>query len=90
MTELDRQARAEAIASLRRYFDENMPEPLGELPAGMLLDYFLAEVGPLVYNGAVAEAQTRMLRAVGDLTGDLYEKPFGYCPAQDARRKRRT
>lgn len=89
MTELDRQTRAEAIASLRRYFEENMPEPIGELPAGMLLDFFLAEIGPLVYNGAVAEVQTRMLRHVGDLTGDLYEKPFGYWPAQDARRKGR-
>lgn len=88
MKALDRQTRTEAVASLQRYFAENMPEPLGDLPAGMLLDFFLAEVGPLVYNAAIAEAQTRMLRHVGDLTGDLYEKPFGYWPAQDAKRKR--
>ncbi len=87
MTPLDKQARAEAVASLRRYFDENMPEPLGELPAGMLLDYFLEEVGPLVYNQAVADAQTRVLRHAGDLTGDLYEKPLGYWPRTDAKRK---
>lgn len=89
MKELDRQVRAEAVASLQRYFAENMPEPLGDLPAGMLLDFFLAEVGPLVYNASIGEAQARMLRYVGDLTGDLYEKPFGYWPALDAKRRGR-
>ncbi len=88
MTELNKQARVDAVASLRRYFDENMPEPIGELPAGMLLDYFLEELGPVIYNGAIAEAQTRMLRHLGDLTGDLYEKPFSYWPKVDAKRKR--
>lgn len=87
MKPLDKGARQEATASLQRYFAENMPEPLGELPAGMLLDYFLEEVGPLVYNTAIAEAQARMLRHVGDLSGDLYEKPFGYWPRADAKRK---
>ena len=33
--------RADAVASLQRYFDENLPEPIGDLPAGMLLDFFL-------------------------------------------------
>ena len=87
MNPLDRQTRAEAVASLRRYFDANMPEPLGELPAGQLLDYFLEEIGPLIYNGAIGEAQARLLNQVGDLTGDLYEKPFGYWPALEARRR---
>lgn len=89
MKELDRQHRVDAIASLQRYFAQNMPEPIGDLPAGMLLDFFLAEIAPLVYNNAISEAQTRMLRTVGDLTGDLYEKPFGYRPAQDEKRRGR-
>ena len=89
MTDLNKQARADAIASLRRYFDENMPEPIGDLPAGMLLDYFLEEVGPTIYNGAINDAQTRMHRHLTDLTGDLYEKPFGYWARVDAKRKSR-
>ncbi len=89
MTELNKQARADAIASLKRYFDENMPEPIGDLPAGMLLDYFLEELGPTVYNAAISDAQTRMHRHLADLPGDLYEKPFGYWPKVDAKRKSR-
>ena len=87
--ELNRQQRADAIASLKRYCDENLPEPIGDLPAGILLDYILEEIGPLVYNQAISDAQSRLSTVVADLTGDLYEKPFGYWPAVDAKRKRR-
>ncbi len=87
--ELDKQTRADAVASLKRYVEENLPEPIGDLAAGMLLDYFLEEIGPVIYNQAIGDAQTRLQRTVADLTGDLYEKPFTYWPARDARRKTR-
>jgi uncharacterized protein (DUF2164 family) len=89
MTELDKKTRADAIASLQRYFHDNLPEPIGDLPAGMLLDFFLEELGPVIYNLAITDAQTRLLRNVSDLTGDLYEKPFSYWPRLDAKRKAR-
>ena len=65
--ELSKEARAQAIASLQRYFEENMPEPIGELPAGLLLNFFLEEIGPAVYNRAIADAQARMEQRVVDL-----------------------
>ena len=89
MTELDKKTRADAIASLQRYVHDNLPEPIGDLPAGMLLDFFLEEIGPLIYNAAITDAQTRLLRNVSDLSGDLYEKPFSYWPRVDAKRKPR-
>lgn len=87
--ELSKQARADAIASLRRYFDENLTEPLGELPAGLLLNYFLEEIGPVVYNRAIADAQSRMEQRMADLAGELYAGEFGYWPRQEAQRKTR-
>ena len=39
--DLTKQVRADAIASIQRYFEENMPEPIGELPAGLLLNFFI-------------------------------------------------
>ena len=44
--ELTKQARAEAIASTERYFEENMQERIGNIAAGALLGFFLQEVGP--------------------------------------------
>jgi uncharacterized protein (DUF2164 family) len=87
--ELSKQARSEAIASIQRYFIEQMPEPIGELPAGLLLNFFLEEIGPAVYNKAIADAQARMSSRVSDLTGELYSEEFSYWARQDAKRKNR-
>ena len=51
-------------------------EPIGDLPAGQLLNYFVEEIGPVIYNKAVADAQARMLRRVDDLSGELYVVSF--------------
>lgn len=85
--ELSRQARAEAVASIRRYFEENLAEPIGELPAGLLLNYFLEEIGPAVYNRAIADVQSSMEQRMADLAGELYADEFGYWPRQEAKRK---
>ena len=66
-----------------------MPEPMGDLSAGLLLDYFLEEIGPVIYNKAIADAQTRMHQRVADLPGELYEDEFQYWPRAAARQKRR-
>lgn len=88
-TELPKQTRAAAIASIQRYFEENLPEPIGELPAGLLLKFFLGEIGPVVYNQAIADAQARMQQRVGDLSGELYADELEYWPKADAKRKSR-
>lgn len=87
--EFSEQLRAEAIASIQRYFEENFPEPVGNLPAGKLLDFFVEEIGPVIYNRAVADAQSRMALRVSDLSGELYADEFQYWPREDARRRNR-
>jgi uncharacterized protein (DUF2164 family) len=89
MTELPRNVRADAIASLRRYFEANLPEPIGELPAGLLLDFFLEEIGPVIYNAAISDAQVRMQGTLADLPGDLYEQPLQYWPRLEGKRRKR-
>ncbi len=88
--DLSKKSRADAIASIQRYFEENMPEPIGDLPAGLLLDFFVEEVGPAIFNRAVADAQTRMQLRVADLTGELYVDGFQYWPKLDAKRRKRS
>lgn len=87
--ELNKQQRADAIASLQRYFAENFPEPIGDLPAGLLLNFVLEEIGPVIYNQAISDAQTRLLQRVTDLNGELYADEFQYWPRADAKRKSR-
>ena len=86
--ELSKQARGDAIASIQRYFDENMTEPIGELPAGLLLNFFVEEIGPAIYNQAVADSQTRLQQRVADLDGELFEEAFQYWSRVKAKRNK--
>lgn len=78
MKELTKDERKDAIASIQQYFERNMPEPVGDLAAGLLLDFFLRDIGPLIYNAAVAEVQTRLQDRLTDLDSELYVAPFTY------------
>jgi uncharacterized protein (DUF2164 family) len=87
--ELSKQTRADAIASLQRYFEENLPEPIGNLPADLLLNFFLEEIGPAIYNKAIRDAQAQMLQRATDLDGELYADEFQYWSKLDSKRKSR-
>ena len=86
--ELPKEKRAEAIASLKKYFEDEAREPIGDLRAGLLLDYFLEEIGPAIYNRAIADAQARLTARVADLEGELYADEFQYWPRQAKKKKK--
>ena len=88
MIELSKQTRADAIASIQQYFERNLPEAIGELPAGLLLNFFIEEIGPAIYNQAVKDAATRMQQRVADLEGELFEDEFQYWPRAEAKHRR--
>jgi uncharacterized protein (DUF2164 family) len=87
--ELSREARAVAIASIERYFRENMDEPIGNVAAGGLLGFFLEEVGPSIYNKAVADVQERLQARVSELDIEAHEEEFGYWRKYGGRGKAR-
>ena len=87
--ELSKQARSDVIASMQRYFEENLSEPIGDLPAGLLLNFILEEIGPAIYNRAIADAQSRLEQRVQDLSGELFADEFQYWPKADAKKKNR-
>ncbi len=75
---LKKEAEQQAIVSIKRYFVEQMDDEVGDLKAKLLLDFFLAEVAPTVYNGAIGDAQAFFTGKVADLEGSCYEMEFGY------------
>ena len=87
--ELSEDVRAAAIASIQRYFDANMDEPIGNIAAGGLLGFFLEEIGPAVYNRAIADAQERMQARIVELDIDLHEEPFQYWRKFESPRRRK-
>ena len=88
--EIDKDARKEAIASIERYFKANMDEPIGNIAAGALLGFFVEEIGPLIYNQAVADVQERLQARVSELDIEVHEETFAYWRKFDqAKGKRR-
>ncbi len=86
--ELSKERRADAIASIKRYFEESVREPIGDLAAGLLLDFFVEEIGPVIYNRAIAEAQARVQLHVSDLEGELYAPEFPYWPKMEKKKRK--
>lgn len=76
--EINKEARTRAIQSIQRYFDENMEESIGNITANALLQFFLTEIGPSVYNQAVLDTQERLLRAVEEVDIEVHEEEFEY------------
>ncbi len=76
--ELPRDARQQAIASIERYFSEHLQQKIGNVAAGGLLGFFLEEIGPVVYNRAVADVQERLQQRVAELDIEIHEDEFQY------------
>jgi uncharacterized protein (DUF2164 family) len=76
--ELEPDTRKRLVASIQRYFEQEVGEEIGDLQAGFLLDFCLKEICPTVYNQAIADAQAWMVGRVEDLEGSLFEPEFGF------------
>ena len=68
--------RVQAVATLREYFAANMDEEIGDLKAGLLLDFILSELGPSVYNQAIADARAFFEERTSDLAAICYRDEF--------------
>jgi len=75
---LSKDSEAFLLGSLKRYAAEELDLEMGDLKAKLLLDYVLKEIGPSVYNQAVADAQANLQEKVADLGVDCFEAEFTY------------
>ena len=85
---LPKEVRQQAISSIERYFQENMDEKIGNIAAGALLGFFVDEIGPVIYNMAVAEVQERIQTKVMEIDLEVTEDPFQYWRKYDQLKKR--
>ena len=78
------EARKQAVAALRSYAADNLDEEFGDLKASLLLDFILSELGPTIYNQAIADARAFFEERVGDLAAVCYREEF---PSAGRRRR---
>ncbi len=87
--EIPRDARAQAVASIERWFAEHRDERIGNVAAGGLLGFFLEEIAPVVYNQAVADVQERLQARIAEVDIEVHETPFDYWRKFDKPKKPR-
>jgi uncharacterized protein (DUF2164 family) len=75
---LEKEAEKRLIESIKRFFAGTLEEEIGDLRASLVLDFCLKEIGPSIYNRAVADAQAFMQEKVADLDGSCYEPEHAY------------
>ncbi len=81
-------ARKQALASIKQYVSENLGQDLGDLQAGLLLDYLLKDIGPSIYNRAIQDALAYLQERVVDLEDVCHEKEFAYWQEQRGKTRR--
>jgi uncharacterized protein (DUF2164 family) len=82
-------ATKQAVASIRRFFTEDLDQDIGDLKAALVLDFILKEIAPSVYNGAIADAQSYLRDRIADLEGACSAPEFAYWDRSAIKRKPR-
>jgi uncharacterized protein (DUF2164 family) len=83
------EARARAIVSMRRYFAEELDLDIGDLKAGLVFDYVVAEHGPTIYNQAIADARAFFEDRSADLAAICYQAEFPFWDSKASTNKRK-
>jgi uncharacterized protein (DUF2164 family) len=62
-----KEQRDEMIAAIKNYFLKEREEEIGDLRAGLILDFILEELAPEFYNQGVLDSYTYMKDTIEDL-----------------------
>ncbi len=75
---LEKETKKYLVGSIKRFFAEDMDDEIGDLKAARVLDFCIKEIGPSIYNQAIADAQSYFQEKAADLGGARYEAEFDF------------
>jgi len=70
----ERKALTRGIAA---FFEEQFEQELSEFRAGMILDFFIKKLSPVVYNSAIEDARAFLTESLEEMESTLFAKPSG-------------
>ena len=74
---LSPERRASLLRAVTQHFSVEFDESLSDFRAQGLLDFFVRELGPPVYNQGVRDASSFMQEKLADIEGEIYERESG-------------
>ena len=74
---LPKEEKVEIIKNVQTYFELERSESIGDLGAEQLIDFFIKELGPHLYNKAIDDARIMINERLIQIEDELYtlEKP---------------
>jgi uncharacterized protein (DUF2164 family) len=64
---LSKESRTAMVTEVKNYFLNERDEEIGDLAAGLILNFFLDRIGPDIYNQGVEDSHRYMKDAAEDL-----------------------
>ena len=71
---LSSERRTKLREAIKRHFAGEFDEELSDFRAEALLDFFIRELGPAVYNQGVRDASGFMQQKLADIEGEIFER----------------
>ena len=77
---LTQEEKKKVIPLIQRYYEEEKGEKIGNLAAEFLLDFFVKEIGPIIYNHAISDARKNLTEKMSDIEYWFHEleKPVSW------------
>jgi uncharacterized protein (DUF2164 family) len=72
---LTKEQRIDMIASIKRYFKKEREEEIGDLGAGLLLDFIIERLAPEFYNQGIGDSAKYMEDRIEDMMSIKIIKP---------------
>jgi len=75
---LPKEMKEEIINNIKNYFEEERSETIGDLGAEQFVDFMIKELGPHLYNKAIADVRVLIHEKTTQIDDELYsmEKPI--------------
>ena len=70
---LSDERRSDLVRAIQAHFRDQHDDEIGELKASLILDFFMKQLGPSVYNQAIRDAHDFIQDKLADLDGEFYE-----------------
>jgi uncharacterized protein (DUF2164 family) len=76
--QLSEERRERMVRSIARFFEQDLDREISDFQAGLLIDFFVKELGAPVYNQAIQDARAFFQERIADLEGEFYEPEEPY------------
>ena len=67
-----KEEKAEIVKRIQSYFEAELDQSIGTIPAEFLLEFFTGEVGAFYYNRGLADAQAVFAQKLDDINDTIY------------------